>query len=207
MTSVLVVDDHNLFRRGVVDLLAENGFEIVGEAANGNQAIQSAEKFQPDIILMDLHMPECGGVEATRQLAPKFPILVLTVSDNDEDLIRAIQAGASGYVLKHIEPGELILAIKKVLSGVEVLSAELAGKTLKAVRNRSTKEKAGLSAREVQVLGLIANGQSNAAIGRKLEISEHTVKTYVERVFGKLDVHTRSEAAAIAGSMGLNRIT
>lgn len=203
MTRVLIVDDHELFRRGVGELLTENGFEVVAEAANGLEAIRCAEQHRPDIILMDLHMPDCDGVEATRRLAPDFAILVLTVSETDEDLTRAIEAGAAGYVLKHIAPLELMGAIRKVIDGHDYLSPELAGKTFKAVRRQAAKQKAGLSQREIQVLDLIARGQSNGDIARALNISEHTVKTYVERMFRKLDVHTRSEAAALAVSLGL----
>ena len=204
MTSVLIVDDHKLFRIGVAELLRDNGLQVVGEAANGNEAVHMAEKFRPDVILMDLHMPGADGIQATRQLASRFPILILTVSDSDEDLSKAIRAGAAGYVLKHIEPADLLKAITKIVEGIDVLSPEMAGAALKVVRRQSQAQGSALSQRETEVLGLISKGRSNVEIGHALNISEHTVKTYVERIFDKLNVRSRSEAAAIAGSLGLS---
>lgn len=203
MTRVLVVDDHQLFRRGVVSLLREYGFKVAGEAGNGAEAIKLAETLPLDVILMDMHMPGTDGVEAIRKLAWRFPILVLSVSDNDADLSRAIQAGASGYVLKHIEPVQLIEAVQRVVKGHETLSPELTGAMIKAVRSQTKTGKSGLSSRETQVLELIAKGCSNADIAQRLHISASTVKTYTERLYEKLGVNSRSEAAAIAGSAGL----
>lgn len=200
---VLVVDDHALFRAGIVSILRDHGIKPVGEASDGEAAVRMAEALAPDMILMDLHMPVLDGVGATRKLAHRFPILILSISDNDEDLIRAVQAGAKGYLLKHAEADVLVAAIRQVARGEAVLAPELTGAAINALRQGHAPRDArtgDLSDRERQVLTLIARGKTNGEIAEDLDISAHTVKTYVERVFKKLGVTTRAEAATMAGT-------
>ncbi len=209
MIRVLVVEDHTLFRQALVRLLSDEGLQVVAEAASGEEALSLAEQYQPDVILMDLHMPKMDGVEAARRLSDQTNILMLTVSEDDNDLFRAIEAGASGYVLKNIEPQELIRAIKDVVQGHSVLAPEVTTIALKALRQRvprgsGTGKIPDLSERERQVLTLIAQGKSNRAIAESLGISQHTVKTYVERLYEKLGVSSRAEAAVAASEVDLN---
>jgi len=204
MTRVFVVDDHEVFRRGVVGLLVEAGFDVVGEASSGEEALRLAPKSRADIVLMDLHMPGIGGVETTRGLSSTLPVLVLTVSEKDEDLRRAIHAGAKGYVLKNLGTAELVEAVRRVAGGESALSPEMAKAALEALRRQPESPIPDLSAREREVLSGISRGLSNREIADGLGLSEHTVKTYVERVYEKLGVASRSEAAAVAGRHGIS---
>lgn len=204
MTRVFVVDDHEVFRRGVVGLLVEAGFDVVGEASSGEEALQLAPKSRADIVLMDLHMPGIGGVETTRGLSDSLPVLVLTVSEKDEDLLRAIHAGARGYVLKNLGTAELVEAVRRVAGGESALSPEMAKAALEALRRQPESPMPDLSAREREVLSGISRGLSNRQIADELGLSEHTVKTYVERVYEKLGVASRGEAAAVAGRHGIS---
>lgn len=201
MIRALIVDDHALFRRGVAGALTEAGIVVVGEAADGAEAVGLARSVSPDIILMDLHMPGVDGVAATRALVPDYLVLILTVSDRDNDLKRAIEAGAHGYVLKHAPPELLVQAVRDVAAGRGYLSPEMSSAAMRAARRQGggTDDPLGpLSDREREVLSGIVGGLSNGAIAAELGISEHTVKTYVGRIYEKLGVSTRAQAAAIA---------
>jgi len=214
---VMVVDDHTLFRCGITAVLAgEENLEVVGEASGGLEAIEKAKQIVPDVILMDLNMPECSGLEATQALQTEMPqvnILVLTVSDKESDLFAAIKFGARGYILKNTEPDELIHAIFHIAQGGVIVSPLMATKLLTEFKGlRAGVEKkpaeeagAGLSPREGEVLQLLAQGATNKEIGNSLFISENTVKTHLRNIMEKLHMANRSQAAAYAVQKGLVR--
>ena len=213
--KVLVVDDHALFRRGIVTVLAsEKNIKIMGEAADGLEAIEKAEKLAPDVILMDLNMPRCSGLEATQVLHTKMPqvnILVLTVSDNEADLFAAVKFGATGYILKNTEPEELIQAVLHIAQGGVIMSPVMATKLLSEFKDLDAglekkpikEEKANLSPREEEVLHLVSQGATNKEIADSLFISENTVKTHLRNIMDKLHLANRSQAAAYAVKRGL----
>jgi len=213
--KVLVVDDHPLFRRGITTALAnQENLEIVGEATDGLEAIEKAEEVFPDVILMDLNMPRCSGLEATQVLQTKMPqvnILVLTVSDNEADLFAAIKFGATGYILKNTEPEELIQAIFHIAQGGVIISPIMATKLLTefkdletgAERKPAQEAESNLSPREDEVLRLVAQGATNKEIADSLFISENTVKTHLRNIMDKLHLANRSQAAAYAVKKGL----
>lgn len=211
---VLVVDDHTLFRRGIVTVLAnQESIKVVGEATNGLEAIEKATKLTPDVIVMDLNMPQCSGLEATQALQTRMPqvkILVLTVSDNEVDLFHAIKFGATGYILKNTEPEELVQAIHHIAQGGVIVSPKMASKLLTEFRGSGrhmaeevAEEEANLSPREEEVLQLVARGATNREIADSLFISENTVKTHLRNILDKLHLANRSQAAAYAVKRGL----
>jgi DNA-binding NarL/FixJ family response regulator len=205
---LVVIDDHALFRRGLISLLEEMpDFQVVGEAVNGQEALALVEKTQPDIILMDINMPVLNGIEALtaiRKTRPAQKILMLTISQNDEDLIGAIVAGANGYVLKNTEPETLRNTIAQVMNGNSVLAPEVTAKVLQAVRRSQTDRSRGLlSDREVEVLKCLARGQTTMQIAGVLFISENTVKTHIRHILEKMEVSNRAEAVARAAQMDL----
>ncbi len=212
---VLVVDDHTLFRRGIVTVLAnQQNISVVGEAVNGLEAIDKAEALVPDVIVMDLNMPQCSGLEATQALQAKMPqvsILVLTVSDNEADLFHAIKFGATGYILKNTEPEELVQAIHHIAQGGVIVSPMMAAKLLAEFRGSGTdamakktaEEEDNLSPREDEVLRLVSQGATNKEIADSLFISENTVKTHLRNIMDKLHLANRSQAAAYAVKRGL----
>lgn len=204
---VLIADDHTLFRRGLVSLLNETGeFMVAGEAGNGPEAVQLAAALRPDVVLMDVHMPGGGGVEAVEQLSktsPALPVIMLTVSDTDADLIGAIRAGAKGYFLKNAETEELYTALRKAVSGQAVLDPALTDRLFRHVAQTSSAgEAAPLSFRETEILRLIAAGCTNREIAIRLSVSENTIKTHVARILEKLGTTNRTEAAALARQRG-----
>ena len=213
--KVLVVDDHALFRRGITAVLAnQEGLEVVGEALDGLEAIKKAEEIAPDVILMDLNMPHCSGLEATQAIETKMPqvnILVLTVSENEADLFAAIKYGARGYILKNTEPEDLIHAIFHIAQGGVIVSPLMAAKLLAEFKDFETGEReeaaqeteAVLSPREVEVLQMVAQGATNRQIADSLFISENTVKTHLRNIMDKLHLANRSQAAAYAIQKGL----
>ncbi len=207
-TDLVVVDDHALFRRGLISLLSEMpDFQVVGEASNGREALQVIEKTRPGIILLDINMPIMNGIETLneiRKLDPAPKVLMLTISQNDEDLIGAIVAGASGYVLKNTEPEILRATILQVVAGNSVLAPEVTAKVFSAVRrSQSDRSRGLLSDREVEVLGCLARGQTTAQIAAVLFISENTVKTHIRHILEKMEVNNRAEAVARAAQMDL----
>lgn len=212
---VLVVDDHALFRRGIVTVLTnQDNIKVVGEATNGLEAIEKAEELVPDVIVMDLNMPQCSGLEATQALQAKMPqlnILVLTVSDNEADLFSAIKFGATGYILKNTEPEELVQGIYHIAQGGVIISPVMATKLLTEFKDSTAgaqakvpaDEEANLSPREDEVLRLVAQGATNREIADSLFISENTVKTHLRNIMDKLHLANRSQAAAYAVKRGL----
>lgn len=204
---VLVVDDHALFRRGVVELLRDQpDFDPVGEAGSGQEALQLNRQHRPDVVLMDVHMPEGGGVEAVRALkeGPAVRVLMLTISKRDADLLAALEAGADGYLLKSAEPADLCQAIRRVVAGQSVLSPEVTAAVVKAaVRGRSKEPEIRLSPREREVLAELARGATTAEIAATLVISQSTVKTHVHHILEKLGAANRAEAVGRAAAMGL----
>jgi len=202
---VLVVDDHALFRQGIVRLLQEQpDFKVVGEAGDGREAIYLAQQNRPHVVLLDVHMPGGGGIDAVRVLKQTTAsgVLMLSISDKDRDLMGALDAGADGYLLKSAEPEELCRAIRHIASGYGVLAPELTAKVMQtAARGRHSS--VSLSAREREVLNHLAAGETTSQIAAALFISENTVKTHVRRILKKLDVANRTEAVAHAAVLGL----
>jgi DNA-binding NarL/FixJ family response regulator len=210
---VLLVDDHPLFRKGIVSLLsAEPGFAVVGEASNGQDAIEKARDLMPDVILMDISMPGVNGLEATQRIKAEFPyvrIVMLTVSDADENLFEAIKSGAQGYLLKKIEPQTLFSTLRKVVEGEAPMSGVMATKLL-AEFSRQTRRAsqsptavATLTEREREVLNHIADGKTNKDIASALSIAENTVKNHLKNILEKLHLENRVQAATYALREGL----
>jgi DNA-binding NarL/FixJ family response regulator len=201
---LLVVDDHPVVRAGMVAMLGEESdFEVVGEAANGAEALGLVPRLRPDVVLMDLRMPVMDGAEATARISaePDAPqVLVLTTYDTDADIIRAVEAGARGYLLKDAPTGVLADAIRRAARGETVLAQPVAARLADRLRAPARPE---LTARELEVLALVARGLSNADIGRELFIGEATVKTHLIRAFAKLGVADRTAAVTAAYASGL----
>ncbi len=201
---VLLADDHPVVRAGVTGMLAtEPGLEIVGEAGSGEEAVDLARALRPDVILMDLRMPGGDGVSATRRIRAELPgtaVLVLTTYDTDADILRAVEAGAAGYLLKDLPRADLAAAIRAAARGETVLAPAVAGRLLTRMRGGTAAE--ALSRREAAVLGLAARGLTNAEIGRELFISEATVKTHLARASAKLGVSGRTALVARAMQLG-----
>jgi DNA-binding NarL/FixJ family response regulator len=204
---VLVADDHALFRQALKSVLeGEEGLELVGEAGEGEEAVRMATELVPDVILMDVHMPKLEGIEAARKINAELPttkIVMLTVSDEQEDLFEAIKAGASGYLLKEVDPGEIANAVREIHAGHSLLSPAVASMLVSefAALSKRADAKAlrpNLTARELEVLRLAADGLTNRQIGRRLGISENTVKNHIRNVLEKLHLHTRMEAVLYA---------
>ena len=206
---VLIVDDHAIVRKGIRALLSEaGGFEVVGEAGNGQEAVLRAEETHPDVILMDLLMPVMDGIEATRQITsqqPKARILVLTSFAADNKVFPAIKAGAAGYLLKDSSPDELVRAIRQVHRGEPSLHPTIARKLLQEIARPADLQPApeALTAREMEVLRSIAQGLSNQEIADQLMVSEPTVRAHVSRILGKLHLASRTQAALYAVREGL----
>lgn len=204
---LVVADDHTLFRRGLIGFVNEQpDFRVVGEAGNGLDAVQIYRQHQPDVVLMDVHMPGGSGIEAVQTLKKETNarVLMLTISDNDEDLLAALAAGADGYLLKSAEPEELCQAIRQVYAGQGVLSPEITSQVMKAAAlSQNHQPAAGLSRREREVLTQLAQGLNTTEIATDLVISNNTVKTHIRRILRKLDVSNRAEAVARATALGL----
>ena len=207
---VLVVDDHDLFRRGLRDLLEEQGIRVVGEASNGEDAVRLAAHARPDVIVMDLHMPRMGGLEATRRLVetvPETKVLVLTISATDADVIEAVAAGASGYILKDASIEEIAAGVRAAAGGEEaVLSPKVAPGLLEHVRDASVERRdqvAELSDRELEILRLLAGGLDNEEIASELVISPRTARNHVSSILRKLELENRVQAAVYAVRIGL----
>jgi DNA-binding NarL/FixJ family response regulator len=206
---VLICDDHALFRRGLTMVLeSEDGIEVVGEAEDGADAVARAEELAPDVVLMDVRMPNISGIEATRAIAdivPTAKILMLTVSDEEADLYEAIKAGATGYLLKEISIEEVATAIHAVMGGQSLISPSMASKLLseftnlaKKVDERQAVPTPRLTDRELEVLKLVAQGLTNREIAGELFISDNTVKNHVRNILEKLHLHSRMEAVVYA---------
>lgn len=206
---VLLVDDHSLFRSGVKALLQrDEGIEVAGEAGNALEGIELARTLKPNVVLMDISMPGIKGTKAIAALleaAPFVNLLMLTVSENENDLFDAIKSGAKGYILKNIEPEDLIRSIKRVAAGEAVVSGNLTGKIMDEFRNlviQKEEHKEILTPREKEVLLLLAEGKSNKDIATDLNLSESTVKIHIQHVLKKLNLKGRVQAAVYAMERG-----
>jgi len=214
---ILVVDDHTLFRRGLTALLSRDPrFGVIGDAADAGEALRRAQELQPDLILLDNHLPGVNGVDALpalREAAPAARVLMLTVSEDEQDLATALRNGACGYLLKTMEGDALARAILRAMRGESVVADEMTGKLVAAFRDAAAPAQvrealpvsplAQLSPREQEILRGIARGSSNKTIARELGIAETTVKIHVQHVLRKLDVSSRVQAAVIATEHGL----
>jgi DNA-binding NarL/FixJ family response regulator len=208
----LLVDDQLLFRKGLRALLEDQeDMEVVGEASDGAQALERVRTSKPDVVLMDIHMPVCNGVEATRMIKaerPETKVIALTVSDEDDDLFEAIKSGAAGYLLKDLRPEELFDLIRGVLRGETPISPAVAGKLLSEFRRRPRRDPTDtvgwdLTPRELEVLQLVTEGLSNAEISARLFIVEGTVKNHLHNILEKLHLENRLQAATYAIREGL----
>ena len=204
---LVVVDDHALFRAGLIGLLNDMPeFKVVGEAANGKDAVDVVRQLKPDVVLMDVNMPVMTGVEAVEALLPdeKTKIIMLTISRQEDDLFGAINAGAEGYLLKNAEPEELRRAILQVHSGKSVLAPEVTQPIMRAIMNAGTPVgDKGISKREIDVLDALAKGLTTAQIAALLFVSENTIKTHIRHILEKLDASNRAEAVSKANQLGL----
>ncbi|WP_024286936.1 response regulator transcription factor [Cellulomonas sp. KRMCY2] len=203
---LVVVDDHPVVRAGIVGLLGgEPDLEVVGAAADGVEAIGLVESLRPDVVLMDLRMPVMDGVEATGRIlaiAPQVRVVVLTTYETDADILRAVEAGATGYLLKDTPREDLVEGVRAAARGETVLAASVARRLMSQVRSGQQER---LTARELEVLAGVARGGSNAQIGRELFIGEATVKTHLLRIFTKLGVDDRTRAVTVALERGILR--
>jgi two-component system nitrate/nitrite response regulator NarL len=209
---VLLIDDHALFRFGLRELLERRGIEVVAASGDSETGMRKVSETQPDVVLLDMRMPGQTGIEVLRQLRathPTMPITMLTTSAEERDVIESLQSGAQGYLLKDMEPGDLITALEAIVSGRTVVAPELAGVLARAVQGEAAPVQPGggvcsdLTPREHEILCHLADGQSNKAIGKRLGISDGTVKLHVKAILRKLSVHSRVEAAVIAVERGL----
>jgi DNA-binding NarL/FixJ family response regulator len=212
---ILLVDDHDLFREGLAGIIStQPDMQVVGEAADGLEAIVKAKELQPDLILMDIQMPGCDGLEATQKIKQENPttvLVMLTVRDEEEKLFEAIKNGAQGYLLKNISSKELLEELRGAMRGEAVISPILAGRMLEEFRRLSQHQPRAavqdeitlLSLREVEVLSLVAQGFTDKEIAAHLSISLHTVKSHLRNILAKLQVNSRREAAWLARNKGL----
>lgn len=209
---LVLADDHALFRAGIASLVRAWGHEVVGEAANGFEALEAVRAHRPDLVLMDITMPECSGLEATRLIKTELPetrIVIVTVSDHDEDLFEAVKSGAEGYLLKDMAEAELESTLDAVEHGQPALSPQLAVKILDEFTRlsheatRREESARDLTAREHEVLQLLADGMTNREIAASLALSEHTVSFHVKNILSKLHLRNRAQAVAYAVRTGL----
>lgn len=207
MTTVLIADDHPVFRDGLRSLLSSVGIEVIAEATGGRAAVETASRLEPDVVVMDLHMPDMTGIEATRRLAEsgcRSKILVLSMLEDDDSVFSALRAGASGYVLKDAGQEEIVRAIHAVAGGDAIFSKAIAERVLGQVAKPPAHAVfPQLTPREHEILELIARGTGNAEIARKLFLSEKTVRNNVSNILAKLHVSARSEAIVKAREAGL----
>ena len=210
---LLLVDDHRMLRESLRRAMEDNGFDVVGEAPDGAEAVRLAEELRPDVILMDVTMPVLDGVEATRQVRDRVPgtqVVILTMHADREVLVDAIRAGAAGYLVKDCSTEEVVDTVRKAAAGETALSAELAASMLGEVRDLVRREESGaepiISKREEEVLQLIADGLSTTEVAEKLYISVKTVKNHLASIYQKLDTRDRTQAVLQAVRMGIVRL-
>jgi two-component system nitrate/nitrite response regulator NarL len=210
---VLIIDDHALFRVGLQGLLEQRGIEVADAVASGIEGLQRAEELQPDIVLLDLRMPDMGGLEVLQKLREaqsSIPVVMLTTSNEEADLIKSLRSGAQGYLLKDMEPDELVSALRDIENGKNVVAQDLTDALARMVQgDANIDDEEGpfseLTPREMEILCLLAEGQSNKLIARNLGISDGTVKLHVKAILRKLGIHSRVEAAVIAVEQGLRK--
>ena len=204
---LIIADDHPVVRTGLQGMLAgQPDFEVVGEATTGTEAVEIVAQLQPEVVLMDLQMPEMDGVTATAEIKAHHPethVLILTTYDTDADILRAVEAGATGYLLKDAPREELFHAVRAAAQGKTVLAPTVATRLLEQMREPAQET---LSGREVQVLALVADGASNKEIGKQLHVSEATVKSHLLHIFDKLGVADRTAAVTTALKRGILRL-
>jgi len=205
---IVVVDDHTLFRRGITALLSRvAGFDVVGEAADGFDGIRTVVALRPDVVLLDLHMPGISGIDALQAIlrdAPGTHIVMLTVSEEAEDLMLALRSGALGYLLKNIESEFLVDSVRRAAAGEAVMSPEMTAKLMREVRTGATPAAGpALSPREREILACLARGASNKEIARDLDVAESTVKIHVQHILRKLELSSRVQAAVWAVEHGI----
>jgi DNA-binding NarL/FixJ family response regulator len=215
LTRVLIADDDNLMRAGLVELLsADSSIEIVGKASTGREAVERTRRLDPDVVLMDVRMPDLDGIDATRQLtraAPRTRVLILTTFEQDDYIFGALRAGASGFLLKRTPPEELIAAVHAVAAGDSLLSPSVTRRVIDRVAQQPTPELADrakvreLTPREREVLDLVARGLSNREIARELVVEESTIRTHVKRILMKLELRDRVQIVIYAYETGVNR--
>lgn len=213
--KVLIIDDHTLFREGLEGLLSRRQIEVIASAGDGEEGVRLAQELSPDIILLDMRMPGLGGLDVLSRLKENNvipPIAILTTSSEESDLVEALRNGARGYLLKDMEPDELVLALRDIVAGKTVVAPALAATLAKVVQGDTATvgEPADtifdeLTPRELEILSLLAEGQSNKVIARNLGITDGTVKLHVKAILRKLEVHSRVEAAVIAVKHSMNK--
>jgi two-component system nitrate/nitrite response regulator NarL len=214
--KALLIDDHALFRAGLESLLERRGIEIVASVGSGEDAIRLVRKTTPDVILLDLRMPEISGLDVLKTLSdqkPGIPVVMLTTSSEEQDLAAALRKGARGYLMKDMEPDELVIALRDIVAGNTVVAPALTGVLADLVKNGNRQQRketeqpfTELTPREREILGHLADGQSNKVIARHLDISDGTVKLHVKAILRKLGVHSRVEAAVMAVEHGIRRV-
>jgi DNA-binding NarL/FixJ family response regulator len=208
---ILVVDDHGLFRDGIVSLLKAAGKTVVGEASNGVEAIDQALQLRPDLVLLDIDMPEMNGIEALKQIRQKLPdtkVVMLTVSNEDDNLLKAVQAGAAGYLLKNLSADEFLSSLDGLQRGEVAMTRKTMSQMVNALANleqqKSQYQKQDrLTARELELLQYVSEGMSNREIAEKLHISKNTVKYHMKNILQKMNLQNRAEAAVFAVREGL----
>jgi DNA-binding NarL/FixJ family response regulator len=209
---VLIADDQTLFRVGLARLLEEDArVEIVGQAGDGVEAVKLAGSLKPDVVLMDLKMPNLDGIEATRQIVAAHPgvkVLLLTTFEADNHVIQALKAGASGYILKDSKPDSIVSSLLAVMAGERVMASAVANRVLEMLTGTTTPKEFydGLTGREIEILKLLAGGMANKQIAYKLKISEKTVRNHVSNMYEKLNIYDRSQAVLYAVRKGLVEI-
>jgi DNA-binding NarL/FixJ family response regulator len=209
---VLIADDQTLFRVGLARLLEEDPrVEIVGQAGDGVEAVKLAGSLEPDVVLMDLKMPNLDGIEATKQIVAQYPsvkVLLLTSFEADNHVIQALKAGASGYILKDSRPESIVSSLLAVMSGERVMASAVANRVLEMLTGTTTPKEFydGLTGREIEILKLLAGGMANKQIAFKLKISEKTVRNHVSNMYEKLNIYDRSQAVLYAVRKGLVEI-
>jgi len=210
---VLIVDDHDLFRDGIRSLLTAEGVDVVGEAADGLEALEKARQLKPDIVLLDIMMPRCDGLEATRLIKAEMPeakIVILTAVEEDENIFEAIKSGAQGYLLKNLRGSQFVAMLKGVHRGEAAITSDVAGRILDEFSRqaRGAKSQRGvdeLTERETEVLQLVVGGNTNRQIGLQLGLSENTVKYHLRHILEKLHLQNRAQVVAYAMRHGLVR--
>lgn len=203
---IVIIDDHTLFREGLQSLLSRHGIEVVASISDGREGIRQVRELKPDIVLLDVRMPGMSGLEVLKQLQQirrESPVVMLTTSGDERDLVEALRSGAKGYLLKDMEPDDVVAALREIVGGETVVAPNLAQVLAKVDKGEYPLEAEpspldNLTPRENQILSLLAEGQSNKVIARNLGISDGTVKLHVKSILRKLDIHSRVEAAVIA---------